>query len=282
MPQPNDISGSTTITGIFGCPVAHTLSPLMHNAAFKALGLDYCYVPFMVEPGMLASAVAGLRAMNIRGVNITVPHKEDVLPMLDLIDHEALLIGAVNTIVNDNGKLKGFNTDSRGFMMSLSEAGIEVSGKRVLLLGAGGAARAVGYGLCKKASKVYIAARNLSRAEELAVHLHSVSPATEGISLKDGISADFASGIDIIVNATPLGLSENDPLPFEAGLISNSHVVCDLIYKNTQLLQAAAQKGARTLDGAGMLLWQGALCFELWTGRKAPVDVMRLALKIKS
>ncbi|MCE5313208.1 MAG: shikimate dehydrogenase [Nitrospiraceae bacterium] len=276
-----NITGSTQTTGIFGYPVAHTLSPFMHNAAFRELGLDFCYVPFLVEPDMLAAAVAGLRAMHIRGVNITLPHKENITAMLDLVDQEAHHIGAVNTIVNDNGTLKGFNTDGRGFMMSLSEAGVDVSGKRVLMLGAGGAARAVGYSLCKEASSVYIAARTASRAAGLCSHLGSINANVECIGLKESGSDKFLSGIDVIINATPLGLEQDDPLPIAADAINSRHVVCDLIYKMTPFLKAAAQKGARTIDGSGMLLWQGVLCFELWTGRKAPVDVMRLALNSK-
>ena len=136
-----DISGRTKILGIFGYPVEHTLSPAMHNAALKSLGLDFCYVPFSVHPDLLDKAVSAIRALNLRGVNITVPHKEKVMPFLDRVDEEAAFIGAVNTIVNNGGSLEGYNTDGRGFMQSLAESDISVEDKNILIIGAGGAAR---------------------------------------------------------------------------------------------------------------------------------------------
>lgn len=278
----NIVTGSTRVAGIFGYPVEHTLSPCMHNAAFRHLAMNVCYLPFLVAPEMLKDAVAGLRAMRMTGVNITLPHKENVIPMLDSVDSEALLIGAVNTIVNDNGKLTGYNTDGRGFMKSLEEAGIRSEGKNVLILGAGGAARAVGFNICKEAAKVFIASRTAERASELCSRLNRIRNNALCISLQDAGSANILDKTDIIINTTPLGLKEGDPLPFDASGISGRHVVCDLIYKKTGLLKAAEQKNARAIDGSGMLLWQGVISFELWTGLKAPVDVMRRALKKSS
>lgn len=267
------ITGKTKVTGIFGYPVEHTLSPAMHNAAFEALGLDYCYIPFTVHPDMLSAAVGAVRALNLRGVNITVPHKEKVIPMLDTIDDEASFIGAVNTIVSSDGQLKGYNTDGRGFMESLSESGISVKGRNVLIIGAGGAARAIGYYLAQDAKALYIYGRTPGRAKRLASDLKKVA---ESVSSIPDISP--IDGFHVIINATPLGLKEDDPLPLDAGLFCKGQIVCDLIYRNTRFLREASKSGCITLNGLGMLLWQGVLAFELWTGRKPDVTIMRKAL----
>src|SRR4030042_3433413 len=168
------ISGKTTITGIFGYPIEHTLSPAMHNAAFEATGLDYCYGPFLVHPDGLENAVKAIRSLNIRGINITVPHKEKVMQFLDEIREEALFIGAVNTIVNTDDRLIGFNTDGRGFMKSLDESGISVKDKDILIIGAGGAARAAGYYLCMEARSLTLYGRTQSKVERLAGDLRKV------------------------------------------------------------------------------------------------------------
>lgn len=265
-----------------GFPVEHSLSPAMHNAAFRRLGLDYCYVAFSVRPDGLEDAIRGVRALGLRGVNVTVPHKERVVPLLDEVDDEAALIGAVNTVVNDQGVLRGFNTDGRGFMQSLAEAGIAAAGKRALLIGAGGAARAVGASLCREASEVILYNRDRARAASLRDRLSALKgnvSVVDGSALADGA---FLSSVDIIINATPLGLSPGDPLPLEPSLLSARHAVCDLLYKETPLLRAAAQQGCRTLDGRGMLLWQGAYAFELWTGTQPPVEVMRETLLLSN
>jgi shikimate dehydrogenase len=267
------ISGRTRITGIFGFPVEHTLSPAMQNAAFEATALDYCYVPFLVHPSDLQNAVSAIRAINLRGVNITIPHKEKVMPYLDEIHEEGRFIGAVNTVVNDAGKLIGFNTDGRGFMRSLGEAGISPGNKDVLIVGAGGAARAVGYYLCREAQSLTICGRTLSRAEGLAEDLRKVG---DIVSASDDISD--IERFHMVINATPLGLKPDDTLPFDTGKLRGEQIVYDLIYKDTSLLEEARAKGCTVLNGSGMLLWQGALAFELWTGKAAPVEAMRRAL----
>jgi shikimate dehydrogenase len=268
-----EINGRTKITGLFGYPVEHTLSPAMHNAAFMALGLNYCYVPFLVHPDSLANAVKGIKALNLAGVNVTIPHKEKVIPLLDEINREASFIGAVNTIVNSDGKLTGYNTDGRGFIQSLTEKNISIEGKDILIVGAGGASRAVSYYLCQKAKSLSLFDIDTEKAGNLVHDLKQISP---GIShIKD------ISGIDtfnIIINATPLGLKQGDPLPVNTGLLKKEQIVCDLIYKETRLLEEASKKGCITLNGLGMLLWQGALAFELWTGKKPDAKVMRNAL----
>jgi shikimate dehydrogenase len=273
-----NITGKTMIVGIFGYPVEHTISPPMHNAAFAQLGLDFCYVPFLVHPDRLKEAIAGIRALSLSGVNITVPHKENVIPLLDEIDSEAVFIGAVNTIRNDDGILTGFNTDGRGFMRSLSEADIEVRGKKVLMLGSGGAARAVGYYLCKEADRVFLYDIDTVKADSLAKHLSGIRGNAEKTDLETVQGRDIVREADIIVNATPLGLKPHDPLPLDVELIRPEQAVCDLIYKETPLLRAASLAGCKTLDGTGMLLWQGVLAFEIWTDIKPPVEIMKEAL----
>lgn len=267
------VTGRTKITGIFGCPVDHSLSPVMHNAAFEAMGLDYCYIPLLVLPDNLAPAVQAIRALNIAGVNVTVPHKEKVMPLLDSIDKEALFIGAVNTIVNSEGRLAGYNTDGRGFMQSLDENGISVQDRNILIVGTGGASRAVSYYLCMKAKNIFLYGRTKMKADRLADDLMKIQ---NNVSTVDNT---FNTGdYDIIINATPLGLKKGDPLPFDTKQLRSEQVVCDLIYKQTPLLREASKKGCITLNGFGMLLWQGVLAFELWTGKKPPVEVMRHAL----
>lgn len=268
------ITARTKIVALIGMPVGHSVSPAMHNAAFEHLGLDYRYVAFAVEPGRLGQAVEGVRALGLAGMNVTVPHKENVIKHLDHVDPEAGFIGAVNTVVNTEGELKGYNTDGRGFMRSLEEEGIEAEGKEVLILGAGGAARAVCYYLGQKASSLTLFDPNRPKAEKLASDLGKVS---DSVRLVDKV--DSLDGVDFLINASPLGLKDDDPLPVQPSLITPSLTVVDLIYKDTPLLKEAATRGARPLNGLGMLLWQGVLAFELWTGVKPPHELMRETLK---
>ncbi len=265
-----DVSGKTKIIGIFGYPIEHTLSPLMHNAAFKTLGLDFCYVPFKVSPEALQCAVQAIRSLNIHGVNITVPHKEKVIPLLDKVNEEASFIGAVNTVTNTDGILTGYNTDGRGFISSLLEEGISIDGKNIVIIGAGGASRAIGYYLSEKASTLSLLDVDRLKAGKLVSDLNQIRG---NVSLIEDIKN--AAKPDIIINATPLGLKPEDPLPFDPDLITSGMVICDLVYKKTCLLKEAEHKGAKTINGSGMLLWQGVLAFELWTGVKPPVEIMR-------
>jgi shikimate dehydrogenase len=268
-----EISGRTKITGLFGYPVEHTLSPAMHNAAFKSLGLDYCYVPFLVHPDYLRDAVNAIRALNLCGINVTVPHKEKVIKFLDEINEEAVFIGAVNTIVNTKGSLTGYNTDGRGFIQSLSESGISIEDKDILIVGAGGASRAISYYLSQKTKKIYLYNRNKDRAEKLVQDMNKIRNNVSSIEDISNIEK-----FHIIINATPLGLKKEDTLPFDTASLRRDQTVCDLIYKKTRLLEEASKKGCVTLDGKGMLLWQGVFAFELWTGKKPQVEVMRNAL----
>ncbi|UCD35550.1 MAG: shikimate dehydrogenase [Nitrospiraceae bacterium] len=268
-----DVSGKTKIAGIFGYPIEHTLSPAMHNAAFASLGIDACYVAFRVAPPDLPAAVQAIRSLNMLGVNITVPHKEQVIPLLDEVNEEASFIGAVNTVTSAEGVLTGYNTDGRGFMRSLEEDGVDVTGKNVLMIGAGGASRAVSYYLVKAGAALSLYDVNAPRANKLATDLCKVGT---GVSLLG--HAEEAVKADIIINATPLGLKPGDPLPVNPGILTSTMVICDLVYRKTDLLREGDRIGAKTVDGSGMLLWQGALAFELWTGVRPPVDVMRKVL----
>lgn len=271
------ILGTTKVIGLFGYPVEHSLSPLMHNAAFEYLGLNYCYVTFSVRPETLNDAVRGIRAFNLRGVNITIPHKENVMPFLDKVSEEASFIGAVNTILNSNGTLIGHNTDGRGLMASLAEADTPVEGKTVLILGAGGACRAISYYLSEKTSKLLIFDIDKNKLERLVADLNTIR--SNVISMK---SPDNLDNIDMLINATPLGIKDSDPVPVNTSLITDRMTVCDLIYKDTTLLKTASARGCKTLNGLGMLLHQGVLAFEIWTGIKPPVDIMRMAITAKN
>jgi shikimate dehydrogenase len=267
------ISGKTKIVALLGYPVEHSLSPEMHNRAFKSLDIDYCYIALEVKPEMIREAVSGIRAFGFAGANVTVPHKEAVMPVLDVVDSEASFIGAVNTVVNSNGKLNGYNTDGRGFMKSLEEEGIDIAGKKVFIIGSGGGARAISYYLSEKTSDLFIFDIDTEKAEKLKDDLLINR---KNVHRPDGL--EEIQDMDIVINATPLGLRPDDPLPLDVSKLNPGQVVGDLIYKETQLQQEAAQKGCRTFNGLGMLLWQGVLAQELWTGKTPPLEVMREAL----
>lgn len=267
------INGKTKVTGIFGYPVEHSLSPSMHNAAFGHLGLNYCYVPFSVRPEQLSNAIESIRVLNLRGVNITVPHKENAIPFLDHVDEEASFIGAVNTVVNSDGILTGHNTDGRGFMESLKESRLSLDGIHVLILGAGGASRAISYYLSELVGHLSIYDLNRERASLLVNDLQALRT---NISVTDNVR--HLDSFSLIVNATPLGLKDDDPPPIDISLLTDNMTVCDLIYHKTPLLKGASNRGCKTLDGLGMLLHQGAHAFRLWTGKTAPIDVMRAAI----
>lgn len=264
------ITGKTKIIGIFGDPIEHTLSPLIHNEAFSYLGLDYCYVAFNVKKDKLKEAVEAIRALNIKGVNVTVPHKETVIQYLDNISNEAKNIGAVNTILNAGGVLKGFNTDVKGFILSLKDEGISIKNKNFLILGAGGAAKAVVYGILKEGGKVYIYNRTLSKALEIKEKFKKFG-FIEIVEMNKSVTEE----IDIIVNATSLGLKKDDPMPLNPELIKPSHVYCDIVYPETPLMRKAEAIGCKVIGGIGMLLWQAAFAFKIWTKVEAPIEIMK-------
>ncbi len=270
--------------GIFGDPVAHSLSPTMHNAAFASLGLPCHYVPFRVRRAQLADAIRAIRALGLSGINVTIPHKEAVVALLDGVDETAQQIGAVNTIARDGDRLIGHNTDGLGFVQSLAESGVDPARFRVILLGAGGAARGVAHALLKAGvSEMTILARSHPRGSALIEWLTPLFPHVT-LSLDVSTNVPFRPILlpTLLVNATPLGMRAEDPLPYSAEQISPEWVVADLIYRphKTALLTAAEARGAKIVPGIGMLLHQGALAFEIWTRQPAPLSVMRQALKI--
>jgi shikimate dehydrogenase len=275
------ITGKTRVCGIFGYPIEHSLSPQMHNAAFKALGLDYLYVPVKVAPEDLAAAIKAIRALNLAGVNITIPHKEKVIPLLDDLSPDAKAIGAVNTIVNCGGRLIGDNTDGKGFIKSLTgENKIKLQGKKVVLLGAGGAGRSIGVSLLNnniQALSLYDVAE--SRRNSLAAELKGMSSPKKVKTLSRNDLPDAIKGADILVNATPIGMKPTDPCVVDPDLLTKKLFIYDIVYNcETALLKAAKRRKIKCANGLGMLVNQGAIAFELWTGRKAPVAVMRKAL----
>jgi shikimate dehydrogenase len=278
------IGGATTLVGLIGWPVAHSVSPAMHNASFARLGLDWRYVPLPVEAGRVGDAVRGLRALGLRGANVTVPHKQAVIPYLDRLGPAAATIGAVNTItVEHDGALTGDNTDAHGFAADLRAHGVEPAGRRVLVLGAGGAARAVVYGLAEAgAAQITVLNRTPERAAELVADLQPAYPTCAlGSGARPGDLSAHAAEAQLIVNCTSLGMSPViDASPWEDGVpLAPGQVVYDLVYNppHTRFMAQAAAAGAQAIGGLGMLIWQGALAFERWTGLHAPVDAMRAA-----
>lgn len=277
------ITGKTKTLGILGCPVGHSLSPLMHNAAFDALHLDYIYVPLPVERETLGQAVAGLKAMGFVGANVTIPHKVAIMPYLDEIHPSAQLAGAVNTIVIQKGKCTGYNTDGRGFIQSLLGENITITGKRAVLLGAGGAARAVAAGLMEYGiENITVGTRSTAKAQDF-VQLFPEGSKIEGCNWEDEAFRQALSQCDILINCTPIGMSANkeEQLPVNWNLLKPAAAVCDLIYNPplTNLLIQAKERGHVILNGAGMLIEQGALAFELWTGEEAPRSIMSDVLR---
>ena len=267
--------------GIIGYPIGHSISPVFQQAALDHLGIDATYQAFEVTPDQVGQFVNGLRRPGVLGINVTVPHKEAVVPHLDEVDDWATAAGAVNTILNRSGRLTGHNTDGSGFLRALRDvAGFETPGSRVLVLGAGGAARGVVLALVReKVDSLTIANRTLARAQRL-VELASPSRIdSQAIPLDGSVLATAASSADLIVNCTTIGMShgpdeEGSPLP--PGCIPSTALVNDLVYNplETPLLRAAGQAGAFCLGGIHMLVYQGAASFEMWTGRDAPVAVM--------
>lgn len=265
------ITGRTRVVGVWGHPVGHSRSPVMHNAALSALGLDWVYAAFDVPPACLADAVAGVRGLGLVGVNVTVPLKELLPPLLDTLSDEARRIGAVNTIVNNNGILHGDSTDGVGFLKALTEAGgPPLAGRRALLLGAGGSARAVAFALAEEGCEVVIANRTGAKAQDLA---EAVNREGRGRASAAGWGED-AGRVELVVNATSLGLSPNmDAMPaLPPRVLETRPFVYDLIYNplETRLLQAARDAGCSVSNGLNMLVWQGALSLSLWTGLPLP------------
>ena len=275
------VTGATKLVGLFGYPVEHTLSPLIHNIAFRVMGIDWIYCAFPVMPSDLREASRAIRALRMPGVNITVPHKERIIDYLDRLSSEAEAIGAVNTVVSEDGFLVGYNTDVTGFAQSLKEGGFSIPGKVVLMIGAGGAALAVGHALVAGgAQRLLVLNRTSSRAAGLVTRLRRLAGATdiERLSWENRSALSCAPEVDLLVNTTSCGLEPGEAI-INIDQFSPKTRIYDLVYNRmTELLQNGARRGFECQGGRGMLVHQGAQAFSLWTKLDAPVDAMRSAI----
>ena len=277
------ITGKTKTLAVIGNPVAHSLSPVFQNAAIEAAGLDYIYTAFPVVDGKLEAAINGMRAMEISGLNVTIPHKERVMKYLDSIDKDAEILGAVNTIVNKDGVLTGYNTDVKGFVGGMKEKGFEPKGKKTVLLGAGGAARAIIWGLIQEGvASLTIGVRNVPKVRPLVEYFSKYME----ITLLDWGSAEFEAALKktaLLINATPLGMCpyvEAMP-PVNWDKVPKGILAYDIIYTpaETLFLKTAREHGCETLNGEAMLVGQGTESLRLWTGIEPDTEVMKKALR---
>lgn len=281
------LTGHTRIVGVIGDPVEHSRSPQMHNAAFAKAGLDYVYVPFHVRPDDLADAIAGFKAMNVVGINVTLPHKQAVLPLLTSISREAELIGAVNTLTFVEGSIHGDNTDAPGVLQALEE-GENISGppvgENVVVLGAGGAARAVVVAFALRGvASITIANRTVEKAVSLAEEMdQKTGVSMRGMGLTDERLSLAVRESKLLVNTATTSMDATQPLLISADWLQGNTTVYDIVYTPpvTPLMQAATERGCQTLGGIGMLVHQGAIAFEKWTGVTPCTETMRQALSI--
>ncbi|MCD6088544.1 shikimate dehydrogenase [Candidatus Bathyarchaeota archaeon] len=277
------VSGRTKVCAVIGDPVEHSLSPCFQNAAFQHLKLDFIYVAFTVKAESLGDAISGVRSLGIYGLNVTMPHKISVIKYLDELDERADRIKSVNTILNRNGKLIGYTTDGIGVLNALKYNGIDPKGKKVVILGAGGAARSASYALSEVAGELVILNRTIERARNLASKVRRLIGSHVNVKW-DGLTEESLRReireADILINATPVGMSPyvNGTL-VEKRLLHPDMVVFDMIYHplKTRLLREAEEVGAKTINGLSMLIHQGAASFEIWTGMEAPIDIMMKA-----
>lgn len=282
------INAETKIVGIIGHPISHSFSPFIHNTAFEIIGLNYKYVAFDVLPENLKDALKGIVALGIKGVNVTIPHKESVLENLDDVSPEARIVGAVNTIVNENGTLSGYNTDVYGFTESLKRYKDIISNTPVFIFGAGGSARAVIYSLITnfQPERIVIANRNISRAEGIARYF-SQTLGYKDFEIKEFFLPEIAGDIKssrLIINTTPIGMYPNvNDLPIQTDeILHDGQIVYDLVYNPpiTKFLKLARKRGAEIISGIEMLILQAGKSFELWTTKEMPIqEVKKLLLQ---
>lgn len=269
-----DIRGTTRLVAILADPVAHSLSPAMHNAAFARHALDYAYVPLRVRPADLGAAVEGLRAGNFRGANVTLPHKQAVVPFLDEVSETSHMMGVVNTIVNDDGRLKGTTTDPIGFLECFREAGHTFQGKTVALIGNGGSARTIAFALAleDKPARVILVGRDTDKSRRLIGEIggkigDAAAQTMESVSLADYSSVRLDA--QVVVNATPIGMDPDvETSPLAPRDLADGQIVYDIVYvpEKTRLIRDAEARGLKTVGGLGMLVHQGRASFRLWTG----------------
>ena len=273
------ITARTNVLCVIGHPIEHSMSPIMHNAALKDLCLDYVYVAFNIPPNDLKKAVLGFKMFSIKGINVTLPYKENIIPYLDKIDPLAEKIGAVNTIKNDGKYLIGKNTDASGAKKALLDAGCEITGKKALILGAGGAAKAVSFAISEDLDAVYIANRTEKRAIKLAKDLtNKMTIKAVGKNMSINTLKNLVNDVDILINTTPLGMYPDiEGSPISEELLHKNLFVFDIVYNplKTRLLKEASKIGCKTLGGLDMFVNQGALAFEWWTGKKPNLNLMK-------
>ncbi|WGM88955.1 MAG: shikimate dehydrogenase [Candidatus Bathyarchaeum tardum] len=276
-----NVSGKTKVCAIIGDPVEHSLSPVMHNAAFKELGLNLVYVAFTVTAKDLKDALLGVKSLGLNGLNVTMPHKNEVIKYLDELDVTAKSVGAVNTILNNQGKLRGYNTDGEGAIIALQENGVCPEKMKLVLLGAGGAAKAIAYQAAQNVNELVVLNRNSDKAKNLVKLL----PKNFGASVKSGplsfkVLKQELETADILINATCVGMHpDNEISPVPSKLLRPDLNVMDIIYNplETKLLKDAKTVGAKVISGLEMLIYQGSVAFHIWTNCPAPVEVMRKA-----
>lgn len=279
MSEINFITARTKVLCVIGHPIEHSMSPIMHNAAIKDLGLNYLYISFDILPKYLNSAVKGFRALDIKGINVTMPYKQKIMKYIDKIDPLAQKIRAVNTIKNEEGYLKAINTDAKGGLKAILDAGYEISGKNILFLGAGGAARALAFVMAEYANKMVIANRTEKRATKLANEIKKhFGINVEGKKNNTIVLKEESKKADILINTTPIGMYPNvnkSPIPTE--FLHEDLIVYDVVYNplETKLMKTATKIGCKTLGGLDMLVNQGALAFEWFTGKKSNIDLMK-------
>jgi len=276
------ISGETRLCVVIGDPVEHSLSPCIHNAAFQHLDLDYVYVALRVREDTLKDAIVGARSLGIFGLNVTMPHKVRIIEYLDRLDETAWKVGAVNTVLNDV-EMVGYNTDGIGVLSALKAHGADLRGKKAIILGAGGASRSISFGLAEEASDLVILNRTPEKAEALTNRISATAgKRVRWAKLSSGVLGEEIRDADIVVNATSVGMHPGESqTPVDKHLLRPELTVFDLVYNplETRLLREARSIGARTIDGLTHLIHQGAASFEIWTGSKAPIEVMTNAAK---
>lgn len=275
------ISGRTRLLALIGQPVGHSLSPAMHNAAFTADGLDYVYVCLDVDPENLPAAVRGAQALKFRGFNVTMPHKRAMIGLVDELDEGARISGAVNTVVIEDSGLRGYNTDGGGMVMACNEAGIELSNRSVVILGAGGTAAAIAVAFVNAGvGELHIANRSVEHAAQLRDEMRRTG--MEKLVVHPlGTLEEAVPDAEIVVNATPLGMKEVDPMPVSPEYVRDGRAFCDVVYRpgtQTPLVRLARERGVPVVAGDRMLLYQGVLAQKLWTGREPNVKAMDQAV----
>ncbi len=278
------ITGKTKIVGVIGDPVEHSRSPQMHNAAFAELGLDYVYVPFHIRPDELHAAIEGFKAINVVGINITIPHKQAIIPFVDEISREAELIGAVNTLIFNKGKIAGDNTDAPGFLQAMQETGLDIpKGESAVVIGAGGSARAIVVALALAGlQSITIANRTVSKAIALASDLSErTGVRMEGMGLDNPHLPHAVATSALVVNTASASMDTSHPPLIQTEWLNPQSIVYDIIYTppKTRLMKAAAERGCHVIGGLGMLVHQGAIAFEKWTKIVPPIKIMRQALQ---